>query len=547
MACLPLFAASDIHAAQTQRNLVIAIDPVTDNGFNAMGVFYHMQEQDTCIVTTDYILQQTRLDKDLIKTNFFTYSYGGSLIILIPKKMAAIYNSTSGINLSGYCEYDLDAPSKLKSGISAPFLYPAALTVYSRLALRLIRNIFKKCDGVIWNVWVLGHGEPYGKTVGFTEGAFKQLLSFFKNDLNTRTFFYESCYAGGKMLEYVVGQEQYPFLLVCGCAGENFTFRFAGKNLAMSAISKLKNVNNVSDVTALFSSFIHTMNAPQIRLPHSTHFSTPNMKGAKIQESVDLNGHCIEKPGEIVYASKKIIGTKALRTKGADLLLDIHHLKNTLQLDEKINICSTLKGDSWHLLDLVEASTLSKYIFFDAFCGLAHYNPHIQKIYLVKEARCIGGRLTNVLILLNSVTPASSTPITEIFYLQGDAGFRMICCRDGSIQELAVSQELVSAYKKLFGSLQARIEAGKQPIRLFYNAWVRSGILWHNELSAFSLIGACLASIKLAKSHMYSSCALLSASAAAWWHKDKITSKLRFLDLEGDDFMHSYARSALAL
>src|SRR5579872_265091 len=92
MACLLLFAASDIHAAQTQRNLVIAIDPGIDNGFNAMGVFYHMQEQDTCIVTTDYILQQTRLDKDLVKTNFFIYSYGSSLLILIPKKMAAIYN-----------------------------------------------------------------------------------------------------------------------------------------------------------------------------------------------------------------------------------------------------------------------------------------------------------------------------------------------------------------------------------------------------------------------------------------------------------------------
>ncbi|MFI4919712.1 MAG: hypothetical protein ACHP65_09175 [Legionellales bacterium] len=550
--CLFLAQTSSAQAKQyTQCNLVIALDPMNTERFVdgeaavAMTLRHHMHANDTCIITTNWALQRIDLHSPKIAAAFTRYQEG-VLVLLIPKKLAHIYGPENGINPSQFWPFYTNFPNP----DTERSLYPVEVMVSSLLCLRLLRKTFKKCAHVTWNVLVMGHGLPYGQTAGFTEGYFKGLVSFFKNELHTRTFFYDSCYAGGKMLEYMgIDKEQFPFLLVCPCTGENSSFSFEDSYVSMSKISQLNNINDINEITALLASCIHPMNAPQIRLPHGTQFYTPNLQGVKMQAIKGTNSTCEVVKGGIFYVDQNTTIFQLKNLQFTDLLLKAAIIKNSLLLEKGNHITSTLKGDSWHYLEKIEAPMLSKEEVFDAFCEFALHHTHAQKIFLLNKVLCKGMVLKNVVIALNSITPSSPTTLQyEIFYMIGDSGFRIAqpypIGAKNDRKECRASPKLILKYNALFKMIKERIELGKQPIRVFYNKYVRLGIFWERGLEMALLMAIAIP----AKAKAFKcACMAMGTGALLWWYKNEIITHLRFLDLQDDDVMSRYARRLLAL
>ena len=545
---------------KVQRNLVIAIDSMDlerfadDGGAVASAAGMHMKAKDTCIITTIYALKRVGIDKKKIHNDFKTYQYG-YLVILIPKELASSYTPQYGINLKQSSKIYYGDPPNVER-----VSYAFWLTFTSELCLRLLKTSFLKRDNVLWNVWIIGHGLPYGQTAGFTEGAFQKLLEFFKDKLHTRTFFYNSCYAGGKMLDYLnTGTQQFPFLFVCPCTGENITLFFESSFLSMTKISQLKNTRDLQEIAKLLSASIHALNAPQIRLPNSMHFESPTLKGTKLEHIKRTNEANITS-GSIAYASEHAKKAQWIEPTNTDLLLNIPHIKNSLYLQEGNHVLSALKGDSWHYLEQVKAPKLNKEQLFDAFCDFAEFYSHTQKIFVVKEIQCADATMHSVIITLNSVTPSDTPLLYEIFYMIGENGFRVAHPLQGEEVKSQTAPELLWKYQSLFYKIKSRVLQGKQPLRIFYNRYIRNAILWKNELLTLTWLSWTLSMIsgmKLAHTTMKEPYAtagenillasLLAGPALAWWYEEKIANYLRFLDLQDDDTLSGHTRKVLAL
>lgn len=478
--------------------------------------------------------------------DFIIYS-DGFFAVLLPRDLAAEYRQDLRL---AHCKMRVIAKPKTESKPSCwsrviaqcnKFFMPLPLGWKSANFLTLLKNLLAKTESTAWNIFATGHGASREYTCGLTEASFKQLLKFLATGINTRMLVYESCYAAGKMRDYIYEDGIiYPYLILCQGVGDCEGGGEEYESAIFKVASNIKNINDAHEIAGLLPKPQYGVtNIFQIRLPRSKEFIIP-----PLTSNGTVSTLCID---------NNTSAEQLNNPSAPQLILNTTYIPTSLGLPINAKLYNALRGDCWQYLRRMDAQHLSREHFLALLHSFGEYNNAAQQILLIDEVALKNENLENCIAFRNSPAPEPAKAISKptIFFMkdgQGHIEHRRSAGKVIFSTQTTLSEKGSGAYIDLFNQLHSRILQGRQPRRLTDYKFMRqlaalrpclkAGYLMTSGLGGYlaqqgvaSLLGDTSCLISAPVSLTIGLGAVMLAVEALHYADRTICTKLRYMDL----------------
>lgn len=476
--CIGIFINiySEPDLGKNQRNLSIVLDlgysSDPSDSLVANTIYNLMRSESTIILCDESCYEDLcyKLDDEYGNSNFLIYK-NDCFYLIVPLTYFKSCDENIGLNLTGFKKINFQKFSLYKNKMKK-FIYGsfpmAFLQSRSEYFLRMFTKLFKDRSEYFWNISLFGHGCNFFMTGGLTEKMFKKLLNILKN-INVKFFYYNSCYAGGKVSDYIYGNEKYPFVIL----SQSFTdspsygsYTFDYRKL----FGHLNDINlQVKEPFLGLAEFIFDKNEQDDH--NSTNLLLVRNVNSTYFEPINI-------PTKVKVVTNTTTQEELDKIQAKYVILNSPKITNIINFSDKdMKIYSALKGISYHYLDHIKSSNC---VLDDITWAFYMSRLQSKKIFLIKEINCIDEernpiKYENVIIFLNSETPLSKKNKVRfegfcivndkpyiVYYDMFHSCSKRECFHWDSCE---ISEADKKKYMSLFENCLGLIEKGKQPLR----------------------------------------------------------------------------------
>lgn len=407
--------------------------------------------------------------------------------ILLPKEKSLDYtnkttNKKLGLNISDMTLIESVDKLKIEKGIYYRNTWEQVDALESIFCKNKIYDSQEKQPA--WSIFMAGHGTMNLTIAGLTLETFKNLLAFFKSEINTRLLIYISCYASGKnnKIIYESNNEKlkFPFAIITQVITDAVAVTKAINGIKINSNGKLEidyNLNfekflqdmrnpiinykeTVKNITQLIPEVKETYqhyeepaiwgNIVQIRFPEKTEFETLNDIVSTKESTVPVMW-----PIPVMQASDK--KTVDITDKLVIELINKHeknlNIENILKIEDPnvillyskyipLNliitnnnmqaIISMIAGDCVQIINNITADKYNINTILSWFRKVKNLDP--RKLFYIKSIISKSGQINDI-IIFNDKTPGKPEDekyIFDIFFMKDSTLYSYNSCVESS-------------------------------------------------------------------------------------------------------------------
>ncbi|MGB8467382.1 MAG: hypothetical protein WCE21_00095 [Candidatus Babeliales bacterium] len=393
-----------------QRNLAIVLDlsfqETPQRSAIARELLYLFQCKRTLVLTNTAVWENVKIimhayqiDQQLL-SDWKLYKKDDFLLFMSEAYKKQIEDNT-GFDLEGFERIQPDfsintsLTATLKKDIVQEYYrhFPYGLQIQSNRFITVLKTVLlSKLDNdtIEWNIYLSGHGATVYQTVGITEEAFKELLLVFENHINTHTFYYSSCFAGGKIADLIFKDRTFSFpIFTEGLDGVNHIV--SNYELLFTSLEKVQS-NAFQTYTELASCMAMNNNydlhnVVATRLPNTTEFTILPIKGFL---------YTINNKTTVADLSSTTVAP-------LNYVVETPHMQFGLFIHKNQSIISGMRGNSCHYMPMMVLDTNSDVL-------KEEIKPHIFALELVEKFKKTAQFNTKKAMLFDSVLYGKPKP-----------------------------------------------------------------------------------------------------------------------------------------
>ncbi len=350
----------------SQRNLAIVLDlPMQENsGYDAVTqeLFYLLKSKKAPIltdltvwenlknITFDPVFFSVNVDHEQLMLGWNLYK-NDDFLLLIPDEYAQQIKGNLGFNLTKFQSIKPDFSvnksklAKAKKEVIKKYyeIFPYGLQIKSNRFIALLKELFKtksETNDIEWNIYFSGHGSTIYQTVGITEEAFKDLLNLLENNIKTHTFYYTSCFAGGKMADSIFKNQKFSFPIFAEGL-DDVNYIVTDYSTIFEALEKIKN------------------NEPQtfkdlaLNVTINNNYNINNLVAVRLANTTELTYLGVENYLFVINDKTTSADLLSAKDKPSNYLLESPKVLLNLYLNKNQSLISGMRGNSCHYIQEV--------------------------------------------------------------------------------------------------------------------------------------------------------------------------------------------------